>query len=458
MEGIKHKVAAGRGVHQRVSDQRHRLGRRMLRQEIALLARPAKTGHARIGPDVGAVAPELAKLDVVAVGRTAILEHQHQLVGRAVETAHAAVRLGPDTDVDELAIARATRRDQGEDVLPIHANVAQRAIGAGPGHQPAGLGQEDHELRLGKLAAGHHELAVAVFALAADVTVDRHVIGRVGEHQGCARLTQQPLVALRLQGAGAEDFVRTQCPEVAGLGHRRARIDWRIVAIGFIGPASQTLDLQIDLSDREAGGFQVEAEIELGEHLQVLGQQRLVPGGGLGEPVVGDGEGAGLFRGQVLQADHRDLLPSQLAAGQYPPMASQDLAAGIDQHRYIEGEGFDAARDLADLRGLVEAGVLRVEGQGGEGEVFDGKLGLAFGELGADRHWRPRITEPHQCRGTEMAETSPDPDLIEGGSGRDQSEEFIAGDHEFTMSKQIHIGLGARQYRLQETALTNGPR
>jgi hypothetical protein len=75
-EGIEDEVAAGRGVKDR--DKRHRLWRRVLGGEIALLALPAEPALAWVGPDIGAVAAVLAQLDVVAVRRVARLEHEHQ--------------------------------------------------------------------------------------------------------------------------------------------------------------------------------------------------------------------------------------------------------------------------------------------------------------------------------------------------------------------------------------------
>ncbi len=47
-----------------------------------------------------------AELDVVDVGRRAILEDQDQLVLGAVEGSHAAVRLVPDAEVLECAQRR----------------------------------------------------------------------------------------------------------------------------------------------------------------------------------------------------------------------------------------------------------------------------------------------------------------------------------------------------------------
>lgn len=57
-------------------------------------------------------------------------------------------------------------------------------------------------------------------------------------------------------------------------------------------------------------------------------------------------------------------------------MAGDDLAGAVDEDGDIEVERLDAACDLLDLRVLVQAGVLRVEGERLDGEVFDLEAGL----------------------------------------------------------------------------------
>ena len=53
-------------------------------------------------------------------------------------------------------------------------------------------------------------------------------------------------------------------------------------------------------------------------------------------------------------------------AGQYTAVAGDHFAAGVDQHRHIEPETLDAARDLADLPRTMRAWVLGIELELGE--------------------------------------------------------------------------------------------
>jgi hypothetical protein len=55
-------------------------------------------------------------------------------------------------------------------------------------------------------------------------------------------------------------------------------------------------DAQIDLAHFKASHLDIEIEIEQRQLLQLFRQQRVVPAGVLGQPVVGDHEGAGLGR------------------------------------------------------------------------------------------------------------------------------------------------------------------
>ena len=66
--------------------------------------------HPRIGPDVAPVATVLAELEVVDVGRRAVLEDQDQLVLTTVERAHARVGFDPDDELLEGRIGHLPNR------------------------------------------------------------------------------------------------------------------------------------------------------------------------------------------------------------------------------------------------------------------------------------------------------------------------------------------------------------
>jgi hypothetical protein len=109
--------------------------------------------------------------------------------------------------------------------------------------------------------------------------------------------------------------------------------------------------------------FQTKVETEQREVAELRGQQPIVPDGDFAEPVVGDHEGAGLGRAQVIELDRRHLGPAKLAAGEQPAMTGDHLKLGIDQDRRVEAEGRDTLRDLPDLLPAVAPRVGRVRFQ-----------------------------------------------------------------------------------------------
>src|SRR5205823_7855007 len=154
------------------------------RQQIAFLGAASEGVDPGISPNIAAVAAELAELNVVAVGSAALLEDQDELVLAAVERAHPAVVLDPNTEIFQLAISLAAGGQYLVQVAPIHADVVDGAAGAEGGEVPAGLAEKGSEPSFIYLAHSHREGAMVDHAEAARVTLDRHVVGRVGEDHG----------------------------------------------------------------------------------------------------------------------------------------------------------------------------------------------------------------------------------------------------------------------------------
>src|SRR5215469_16581578 len=125
-KAVEHDVAAGRAVEDRIGDQRHRLHCWMQRREIALLGAAAKGIASRVPPHIAAVAPEAAKLDVVAVLVAAVFEDKDELVLAAVKRAHPGIILDPNAEVLDLAVDAVGGAEQLCDMAPIHADVMQR--------------------------------------------------------------------------------------------------------------------------------------------------------------------------------------------------------------------------------------------------------------------------------------------------------------------------------------------
>ena len=68
-------------------------------------------------------------------------------------------------------------------VPPVHADEMDSAVTEASTRLSKTSAKEARELGLGHLAGGHGELAMLDRAEPRDMTVDRHVVGRVGEDQ-----------------------------------------------------------------------------------------------------------------------------------------------------------------------------------------------------------------------------------------------------------------------------------
>src|ERR1700722_5045370 len=66
----------------------------------------------------------------------------------------------------------------------------------------------------------------------------------------------------------------------------------------------------------EANCLQIKIEFQFGEELELLSEHALIPGGVLGQAIVGDQESRALRLGEMAQLDSRYRLPSHLARRQ----------------------------------------------------------------------------------------------------------------------------------------------
>ena len=83
-----------------------------------------------IVPNVRAVAPIGAEVDVVDVRPGPGLEYRDELVLGPIEGAHPAVRLVPDADVLQLGVDATPHRQQLADMAPVHADEMDGAVAA----------------------------------------------------------------------------------------------------------------------------------------------------------------------------------------------------------------------------------------------------------------------------------------------------------------------------------------
>ena len=135
-----------------------------------------------------------------------------------------------------------------------------------------------------------------------------------------------------LSGGPAETFEHHICRVIGGLD--------RVV---------EGCDPQIDLTRLEAGDLDIEIKAAKRELPELLGEQLIVPGGNLGQSIVGDHEGAGPGRRQVIEAQCRHLGYAEQAACEQSSVTGHNIAVAIDQDRDIKTEGLDAVGDLPDL-------------------------------------------------------------------------------------------------------------
>jgi hypothetical protein len=149
--------------------------------------------------------------------------------------------------------------------------------------------------------------------------------------------------------------MRQRSPErvTAGchLGHEVGGIRLRLAR-----PVNQ----EVDLGGGKARDLEVEREVDCGELAELEPQDLLVPARPLGDPVVGDDVGALLLRGEVLDANGRDLGVAEDLRGRDAAVAGDDLTVPVDQDGVGEAELFDRGGDLVDLPLGVGAGVAGV--------------------------------------------------------------------------------------------------
>ena len=81
--------------------------------------------------------------------------------------------------------------------------------------------QECREFRLAHLAAAHREFAMTNAAEAADMAIDRDVVGRIGEHEFRLGAFEQLIVGGLVARIAAQQAMATEQPQIAGLGDRR---------------------------------------------------------------------------------------------------------------------------------------------------------------------------------------------------------------------------------------------
>lgn len=101
----------------------------MQRKQISLVTASAEAVNGGIFPDISAIAPMAAELDIVAVFACPALEYEDQFVTGAIKRPQTAVRFHPDADVFEFGIDLLTCAEHLGGMCPVHANEMNGAVG-----------------------------------------------------------------------------------------------------------------------------------------------------------------------------------------------------------------------------------------------------------------------------------------------------------------------------------------
>jgi hypothetical protein len=143
-------------------------------------------------------------------------------------------------------------------------------------------------LRLAHFAAGEGKLAMLHSAQTGYMTVNRNVIGRVGEYDVSPLRTQESRIVLRASSVAADQLVTTEEPDIAAGGHHRIA-DLRNMILGGVSAVRiallHVIEDEVGLREAETREFDIEFQVD--EALQLDGQDLAIPAGIQGQFVVG---------------------------------------------------------------------------------------------------------------------------------------------------------------------------
>src|SRR5215207_6807612 len=137
---------------------------------------------------------------------------------------------------------------------------------------PDRLGQEPCEGLRGHFAGSHGELAMTHPAEAADMAIDRHVVGWVREDEIRGFSFHQPREALGVPRVAAQEPMTIEEPDVSAPGDGYSRIAKRsYLILRFTCPGRgalfRLLDHEVDLGEREARELDIELDVDQGLEL-----------------------------------------------------------------------------------------------------------------------------------------------------------------------------------------------
>ena len=225
-----------------------------------------------------------------------------------------------------------------------------------------GRTQKSGELIRGYLPRGHGEFPVFDLVQAADMAVNRHVVGWFGEDQIDRVTPEQALHSHGIAGIAADQAKRPELSEIPEPGDSRTHRVWHLISgigRGAIGAAVTVfIEDLINLRQGKTGQFHLELQIH--QRPQLDRQDLAIPAGLLGEPVIGQHIGPLLRSREMRDRQHRYIAGTEQLRRRHATMPADDLARSVDQHRFEKAKAADTVGDLADLPVGMGERVLRV--------------------------------------------------------------------------------------------------
>src|ERR1019366_5507466 len=93
--------------------------------------------------------------------RVPVLEHENELMLRAIECAHAGVRFGPDAEVLQFEVRVVAGFEYFAEMTPIHADEKDGAVGERGLKRSEEANQKGFEFPHAHLARAHGEFAMS---------------------------------------------------------------------------------------------------------------------------------------------------------------------------------------------------------------------------------------------------------------------------------------------------------
>src|ERR1700730_5885217 len=278
-ERVKNEIISTRTVPDCIGNQADRLWRGVISLCAGSLDRAGG-----VLPDVGSCATMLSELEVVHVLAAAALPDKSQLVPGAIKAAEPATRFDPNAQVFELDEIRLTRIEHLRHMPPIHECRAKRPWSRVVPNLPKDVAEKGGEFGLVHFAGGKSKLSVMNTAVPGGVTVDFDIIWWIRDGISGLFAGHQPLIGDLVSGIAAKKQVRSGAPTIAGLGHNLARIIFGANIVGVLSVGMLSVEQRVDFARIEAG--QLEVKIQVGQFLQLEGQDVLGPARRLGQLIV----------------------------------------------------------------------------------------------------------------------------------------------------------------------------